>query len=139
MINYRLPFLKDFRLTGVIVSENGYLECSTILFRAVHTLITTAGRQQTCLPRWRKELAARIKGDVLSRLYGALFSLKFLVMNSWSIFMSPFHARQLILPCTWRGHVIFLGKFLQTRSVDQIAIGLLKKANCNKFSSKSGL
>ena len=28
-------------------------------------IIATAGKQQTCLPRWRKELAARIKGDVL--------------------------------------------------------------------------
>ena len=28
-------------------------------------IVATAGRQQTCLPRWRKELAARIKGDVL--------------------------------------------------------------------------
>ena len=84
-------------------------------------------------------MAARIKGDVLSRLDGSLFSLKFLVMNSWSIFISPFHARQLILPCTWRGHVIFLGKFLQTRSVEHIAIGLLKQDNCKKSSSKSGL
>ena len=32
-----------------------------------------------CLPRWRKELAARIKGDVFQRLDEALFSLKFLV------------------------------------------------------------
>ena len=36
---------------------------------------------------------------------------EFLVINSWSIFMSPFHTRQLILPCARRGHVIFEGKF----------------------------
>ena len=41
-------------------------------------MITTVGRQQTCLPRWRKELAARIKGDVLSRLDGALIFFKIL-------------------------------------------------------------
>ena len=96
-------------------------------------------RRQTCLPRWQKELAARIKGDVLSRLDGALYSLKVLIMKSRSIFMSPFDARQLTLSCTPRSHVILQGKFLKTPGVDYIAISLLKQTDCNKSSSKSGL
>ena len=56
-----------------VTSEN--VHKNTMLFE----VIATAGRQQTCLPRWRKELAARIKGDVLSRLDGAVFSVEFLV------------------------------------------------------------
>ena len=49
-------------------------------------------------------------------------------------FMSPFHARQLILPCARRGHVIFQGI-----PVYYIAIGLLKQTNYNKCSSKTGI
>ena len=71
-----------------------------------------------------------------SRIFGGI-----LVINSSSIFMSPFHARQRILPEPRRGHVISLCKFLQTPRVDFIAIGLRrnKQANCNESGSKYGL
>ena len=59
-----------------------------------------------------KRIGCVHKGVVLSKLDGALFSLKFLVMNSWSGFMSPFHARQFPLPWAQLGHIIFQGEFL---------------------------
>ena len=65
-------------------------------------------RQAADLPaKVAKRIGCAHKRDVLSRLDGALFLVEFLVRKSWSIYMSPFHARQLILPCARRGHVIF--------------------------------
>ena len=55
-------------------------------------IIATAGRQQTCLPRWRKELAARIKGifvyfcvvDCSLEIGWSPIFVKILGHNSWS-------------------------------------------------------
>ena len=45
-----------------------------------------------------KRTGCPLKKDVLSRLDGAVLLVEFLVRKSWSIFMSPFHERELLQP-----------------------------------------
>ena len=45
-----------------------------------------------------KRTGCTLKKDVLSRLDGAVLLVEFLVQKSWSIFMSPFHERELLQP-----------------------------------------
>ena len=45
-----------------------------------------------------KRIGCVLKKDVLLRLDGAVLLVEFLVRKSWSIFMSPFHERELLQP-----------------------------------------
>ena len=45
-----------------------------------------------------KRIGCALEKDVLSRLDGAVLLVEFLVRKSWSIFMSPFHERELLQP-----------------------------------------
>ena len=97
-------------------------------------IATAAGSRPACQGGEKNWLCA-YKGmffqDWMEPIFGRILGHKFLVTNPWSVFMSHFHARQFILPGTRRGHVIFLGKFLQTPRVDHIAIGLSKQTASN--------
>ena len=56
-------------------------------------------RQAADLPaKVAKRIGCALKKDVLSRLDGAELLVEFLVRKSWSIFMSPFHERELLQP-----------------------------------------
>ena len=43
-----------------------------------------------------KRIGCALKKNVFSRLDGAILLVEFLVRKSWSIFMSPFHERELL-------------------------------------------
>ena len=56
-------------------------------------------RQAADLPaKVAKRIRCALKKDVLSTLDGAVLLVEFLVRKSWSIFMSPFHERELLQP-----------------------------------------